>query len=397
MPVKRHAPLLWALAFNAFTNEYLIINAMIEFTRTFHPIGQGAFYSEEHRLNDKSFVAVYDCGSSTLLRSRTNNQLKKEVESALRSVEIDVLFISHFDSDHVNGIEFLKPKVIVLPILSDEEKIVLPIISALDGVDYDNNIETTIRDKYGDSVKIVHVKKYERETRDEGLYDISDLENNKEIESGAKIVLPFKTSSRWAYIPFNFDMERTMVSSIIADIKKAKIDVDKLKSDIVYLKSKLDELRNIFKNLKCNLNDHSMVLYSGTYAVDKQYPLSMFCGECRHCCRGYYSCRLNCFSCVYFGDITIDSSVMDGLRDGLKSLCANVSTIQVPHHGSRRSYSSVLFTPLSNVLYCVISFGKNNSYRHPSGYVVNDMLRFNKYVKYVTEDKDSILIQYGRY
>ena len=34
--------------------------------RTFHPIGQGAFYSERHFIDNKEFIIVYDCGSKSL-------------------------------------------------------------------------------------------------------------------------------------------------------------------------------------------------------------------------------------------------------------------------------------------------------------------------------------------
>jgi len=34
--------------------------------RTFHPVGQGAFYEERHSFGDNEFTIVYDCGSKTL-------------------------------------------------------------------------------------------------------------------------------------------------------------------------------------------------------------------------------------------------------------------------------------------------------------------------------------------
>jgi len=61
--------------------------------RIFHPIGQGAFYSERH----KNFNIVYDCGNwkNTKLADKVVKQafLKDEV--------IDILFISlHFPKNH---------------------------------------------------------------------------------------------------------------------------------------------------------------------------------------------------------------------------------------------------------------------------------------------------------
>ena len=87
--------------------------------RTFHPIGQGAFYSERH----DDFNIVYDCGARPL--SPYAKSLVQSVFTA--SDKIDVLFISHFDYDHVSTISLLMRKVkkikkVVLPLLHDEHK-----------------------------------------------------------------------------------------------------------------------------------------------------------------------------------------------------------------------------------------------------------------------------------
>jgi Cft2 family RNA processing exonuclease len=71
--------------------------------RTFHPIGQGAFYTERH----ESFNVVYDCGAMPL-----SNNSKSIVSSAFsKNDDIDILFISHFDYDHVSAISMLVKSV----------------------------------------------------------------------------------------------------------------------------------------------------------------------------------------------------------------------------------------------------------------------------------------------
>ena len=62
--------------------------------RTFHPVGQGAFYSERH----SNFNIVYDCGTTSPRRAR------RVVEKAFKDEVVDILFISHFDSDHISSI-----------------------------------------------------------------------------------------------------------------------------------------------------------------------------------------------------------------------------------------------------------------------------------------------------
>ncbi|MDD4972050.1 MAG: hypothetical protein PHT07_21700 [Paludibacter sp.] len=88
--------------------------------RIFHPIGQGAFYSERH----DGFNIVYDCGE--LYRSKRSERL---VDNSFNLGEsIDILFISHFDADHVNRISYLRKfniKKVIMPALHNDEKVFL--------------------------------------------------------------------------------------------------------------------------------------------------------------------------------------------------------------------------------------------------------------------------------
>lgn len=68
--------------------------------RIIHPIGQGAFYSERFG----NFNIVYDCGEW----KKTRKACKLVEKSFDSDKEIDVLFISHFDYDHVSLIPTLK-------------------------------------------------------------------------------------------------------------------------------------------------------------------------------------------------------------------------------------------------------------------------------------------------
>lgn len=76
------------------------------FFRTFHPVGQGAFYSEEH----EGFTIVYDCGSHPL-SNKTKKLVKRAFGQDSKEKTIDILFISHFDYDHVSAISTLKSSV----------------------------------------------------------------------------------------------------------------------------------------------------------------------------------------------------------------------------------------------------------------------------------------------
>src|SRR5574344_1754172 len=79
---------------------------MIQLIRTIHAVGHGGFFTEKFCDTEREemiFNVVYDCG----IRGKVNI-LKSHITQAFQKNEkIDVLFISHFDSDHVNGLRYL--------------------------------------------------------------------------------------------------------------------------------------------------------------------------------------------------------------------------------------------------------------------------------------------------
>ena len=107
---------------------------IMEMIRTFHPVGQGAFYSEKFETwNGDTFTIVYDCGSKTL----SGDKLATRIRSTFpKGTEIEALFISHFHADHINGLDVLqkhcKIKRVVLPELGKEEIKLLEVLYALD-------------------------------------------------------------------------------------------------------------------------------------------------------------------------------------------------------------------------------------------------------------------------
>ena len=70
------------------------------------PVGQGGFSIE---MID-GFVVVYDCGSVS-----SPNAVEQSIDKLWQDADhVDVLFISHFDKDHVNSIRYLLSHIKVL-------------------------------------------------------------------------------------------------------------------------------------------------------------------------------------------------------------------------------------------------------------------------------------------
>lgn len=70
---------------------------------TFYPVGQGCFYAGSIKTETDEFVIVYDCG--TVSKVQYLNDAIEEFKS--KHKKIDLLMISHFDKDHVNGLKIL--------------------------------------------------------------------------------------------------------------------------------------------------------------------------------------------------------------------------------------------------------------------------------------------------
>jgi len=94
---------------------------ILSVTMTQHPVGQGGMMSglfKSHRVINQ-FHWIYDCGANRM------DYLKREIEKVSRDGDVDCLFISHLDSDHINGIDALLSEVSV-------REVVMPYLNKID-------------------------------------------------------------------------------------------------------------------------------------------------------------------------------------------------------------------------------------------------------------------------
>lgn len=370
--------------------------------RIFHPVGQGAFYSERHENHN----IVYDCGSMNVSKGK-----KVVSQSFSKEDVIDILFISHFDYDHVSLIEDLKTTVkeirfVVMPLLDNEKILLCNIFKALGEKALATLVENP-KEFFGAETHIIRVEPSSEEKINEDAPSIflNDTNQDLQISSGTLIVI--EKHSDWIFIPFNYEY-KSQNNKLLSKLEKNGIDINKLKtvSDYDYTKHQ-KTIKNIYKEVG-NINQNSMFLYSGPQKKDFQcYQgvywdlrlLSPFSTPSRHpfpSLSKYSFIKLNKYplkdslpcqykvACLYTGDGDLNKVDIEKIYKDYWNL---IGTIQIPHHGSLKSFNESILK--DQYFLCPFSVGENNSYGHPSGKVISKILSYASFPLLVTEDADS--------
>lgn len=384
---------------------------MIE--RIFHTVGQGAFYSERH----ENFNIVYDCG--TEWKNRANKTIYKTIKQSFsKDDEIDILFISHFDYDHVSKIKTLKDHVksikkVVMPLLHNNEKTLLTnIYRALNF-----NILTLINNPeefFGTETQIITVSpsdNNENPISDDTLtQSIDDIQGK--IASGTKLQKKFSTYE-WIFIPYNHqyttrsnELKEALKSKGFTDVEIKKLEtdsnytLDKIIKDTQISKTKGGKIfREVYDSLDGQINENSMLLYSGLNCHREDCGKNIFLFEYsrryfKHYEEFYYRrwhkmSRENYrVSCVYTGDT--DLNVVK-IKSIFRNFWKSVGTIQIPHHGDLKSFDKNVLD--DKYYWCPISVGEKNSYGHPSCRVIANILSQNSFPVLVTENLTSSYIE----
>lgn len=378
--------------------------------RNFLPVGQGAFYLERFEIDGERINVVYDCGSLTNVKI-----VEKEIRANFwKDEEIEIVFISHIDEDHINGLEYLlkycNVKNIVFPYTKRKDRIVLTIDYFCNSINPSNNdfICEFINNPYH------ALQRCRSEARLWGIIDTNDSnesndrdyyndDNNFEVIRSGKNLFDYLIKGKitykikWEYVPFNFreDKRRLQFFDELDDNLKAlglslcKIGIENILNRWTDPSVKKAVI-NAYDKVKGSLNTNSMVLFSGIRDIHvhqrKVIPYIGFCNYCYDCCDYYL--RKN--GCLYTGDYETNGKCKWlELKTAYSKYWDYIGCVQIPHHGSYKNYNPE-FALLD--AYFVISAGLHNRYRHPSGSIIKDLLLKNKYPLIVTEQHNSEVI-----
>lgn len=340
-------------------------------TRTFHPIGQGAFYTEKF---DDGFTVVYDCGGSNkaIIKNEINNTFKK-------GEKIDMVFISHFHNDHINGLEFLIEycdiKKLVLPLLSNDIKFQLTIeryARHQNSKFYDAIINNP--SEVFDEERLVFV-----DFDDNPNNNILDVENLKgQIQSGVKIQY---SKYNWIYVPYNLNYNK-YAKQIQAELKTKNITTS---SELLgSLAKDKQEIIDIYKRVlggAKNFNINSLVVYSGSSEQTDKIGLVV---------QSFNIIMLKKLGVLYMGDFNAKEDFnMKKIKDKFSLYWDDIGIVQIPHHGSKHNYHIELSWKSSASL---ISSGFK--YSHPSQEVLNNIESIDSNILLVSSIKESEAKQY---
>lgn len=365
--------------------------------RTFHPVGQGAFYSERH----SNFNIVYDCGTMSPRKARL------VVEDAFKDKVVDVLFISHFDKDHISSIPDLKKsatkiKVVVLPLLNNQQRNLLLNFYNEFSADLKSIINNP-ESYFGSNTTVIRVLPaavaYDIERRFEPL-DLRELINNDpnesiEIESGTPLTISSTVNGqtiKWAFIPYNYE-DKIRRIEVDRELNKVSISTSRLMNDPNYTLSNLEnttlknKMKNIYDKLQGKINENSMLLYSGPDLSNdlRKYQYfhlshhktllinSNFCYTCL-CMSG----------CIYTGDSDFKCFK---LKDIYAGYVDHVDIIQIPHHGSKYDFDLQALEGFSRTIMPVSH--KTTSSKHPDAEVVKELIINGFKVVSVNEKEES--------
>lgn len=377
---------------------------MMDVTMTQHPVGQGGLMSGLLETHGGSLHWAYDCGSNQ------TDALNREIAIVAAQGDLQLLFLSHLDSDHVNGIDSLLAKTrveeVVLPYLRDIDRIVAvahdAAMGALTGgfLIFLDDIEGWFRERGVERITFIEPRDEDDEGGDgpfipevgdggdEGPIELvwkgypvalpddagtaSDAEGPtaQRLEDGATLQLWAGQPLDWLFSPHAHRPTKSALAAFEAELikrfRRKHSDPDFLQ--IILADQNLrTELKECYDVIWKDHNLVSMALYAGPVKsdtwfswTDRHYRFPRFSRRSHRSAVGW----------LCTGDMHLDViRRRDAFIRHYRRLLDNVSVFALPHHGSRANFSLSLFSALPNASQYIASAGPN-SYDHPSEYVI---------------------------
>jgi len=379
-------------------------------------VGQGGFASGSIESEGQYFEYVYDCGSN-------NSGPLKDSISSLRpkGKKIDALFISHLDSDHVNGIEHLlvqyEIESVFLPYLDNRTQWMVAARSMSES-DFTANVGELLtnpggwfesrgvsniflippaspEEDYPEGMELGWPLKENDESsgfeehRDDRrlqLYASENVPSNGQLdkEKANVTILSERASlglrtreATWAFVPFVPPVSDAVLNEFYRSARSEGLEIDKGTDELAKILSDVGQrkkLKKAYRKISSNHNFVSMCLYSGPLYEQECWGRAYVNNHVLRWRKGprwlieeeVFLEREGKVGWLGTGDALLKNhDVLTAFQRRYDFVSQKVSTLMCPHHGSWHNYSDnliELFDPF--VVFAPAS--TTNGYGHPS-------------------------------
>lgn len=355
------------------------------------PVGQGNFWQGSIDARNQTINWVYDCGSTNI------HALRREIET-VRDVSQDLLFISHLDADHINGIDSLlnatSVKEVVLPYLSDDWKILLLADENENGqltgqlIDFVKNPSEWLLQRGVE--RITFIRKGNGPSEPEPLPDpsygldgpitlkwsrspaqLKGSRNSQIVDEGALAVLRDTTGNvlDWLFLPQVHQPTPARVKLFRAALRK-EFPNQSVRKIIDAFRRPADraKLRRCYDSIWKDHNKISLSLFAGPIApTDDVWRGEFEQGNSFSSSRSTWSSGVGWLAS---GDADLGNSTRRSeFLAFYKRHLAAVGVLQLPHHGSSRNFHPTLMEHFPYLIIALAAAGVKNPYGHPHDYV----------------------------
>ena len=330
------------------------------FKRVLHPVGQGAFFTEQifDSAGNTIFNVVYDCGEKN-----STKHLVREIDNTLnlggKPEVIDVMFISHLDEDHINGIGHIasagcltKKSVVILPLH-------YPLVVKLILQQYRNSDAFNTDGEYDGLLSL-----FDSEAKILGIDDNTDPEvnNNDPVRvdeglanvkefSQIKSMQPLVYKDLWYYLPFNTILDDDRYQKFLDALDAAEIDRNQL-DDMDYVQECLPDLIMIYRNLPKGIGGVTVINVNSLTVLSFSSQNIQFVEEewMNYYGNGgwwYYPWERDMVydsrcSCLFTGDCVMEAHFNKCLDALVRYMTAKIGMLQIPHHWRQSCYDKTI-------------------------------------------------------
>lgn len=392
----------------------------------FHAIGQVLFASGNLRHSDRpyQFRWVYDCGTHSPRRLLTDALARYQTDDP---GDLDLLALSHFDKDHINGVSQLiasrsRVRLLLLPYMPLWQRLFVAFAQGVGPADFEMqffiNPVAYIRDIGRDRVdEIVFVPSSEepgpspeqdrlpegdqpsgerdeswrisREVENPAGREADDFDAMQATGAGASVHMlkagsALRVANLFEFVPYN----DARYAGSVDPTFRAKVEqlTIRVLSNPTTTQGHLKDLKDLYdlqfgKQLR---NEISLFLYGGLLATTPLHQRGVDVwtasnSTANHGLHTWWSGRSDRGGAVlYTGDGTLDSPTrLDALVRHLHGArISRLGALQVMHHGSKYNWHQGVADKIAPSISVFCSDPAHRGYQHPHGEVVRDFLPY---------------------